>query len=342
MAGEGWRTLVDGMRTAGETLAEFTEGLDPSEQADGQRALTRALNNLLGRLEVDRDRPELVPFNGWREKFFMDNPDFRYWITDIRDNRTYRISGNVGDSVYQSITVYSGTGVADAAAVARLETGDLEIDSDGKFTATLADLPPGSSSVWVRYAHHSSDPASPGWCHIEVLDADDTPPSPTDLDRGLSRLGTVIANVTNVFELSTAADLKAPNGVRHWSAMAGGAAFTEPGIHYVRGAWQLADGEALVLEGSVPACRHWNIVLYNRFLNSLDHRHRTVTRTAASTTLTDGRFRFVLAAENPGVDGYDWLDTEGRPFGLFVLRFLHPVGEPELPTARRIRLEELR
>ncbi|KUI43123.1 hypothetical protein AU197_24145 [Mycobacterium sp. IS-1590] len=342
MAGDGWLALVDGMRVAGETLTESTKGLDPDEQADGQRALTRAVNNLLSRLEVDRDRPELVPFNGWRQKFFMDNPDFRYWITDIRDDRTYRISGNVGDSVYQSVTVYSGTGVADAAAVARVETGDLEIDSDGHFTATLADLPPGSSSVWVRYAHLSSDPASPGWCHIDVLDAGDPPPAPADLNRALSRLGTVIANVPKVFEMSTAADVQAPNAVRHWSAMAGGAAFTEPGIHYVRGAWQLADGEALVLEGEVPACRHWNIVLYNRFLNSLDHRHRTVTRTAASTTLRDGRFRYVLAAEDPGVDGYDWLDTEGRPFGLFVLRFLRPDRDPELPAVRRIRLEELR
>jgi hypothetical protein len=104
----------------------------------------------------------------------------------------------------------------------------------------------------------------------------------------------------------------------------------------------LAPGEALVLEGTPPSCRHWNIVLYSRFLTSLDHRHRTVTRTSASTTLRDGRFRFVLAAEDPGVDGGDWLDTEGRPFGLFVLRFLHAATEPDLPTARVVRLEELR
>ena len=330
------------MRTAGEALAEFTAGLDAQDRADGQRALVRAVNNLLGRLEVDRERPELAPFNGWREKFFMDNPDFRYWITDIRDDRSYEITGNVGDSVYQSITVYSGRGVADAAAVARWDSDDLDVDADGNYALTLADLPQGSSSFWVRYAHLRSDPARPGWCGIEVLDAASTPAAPADLDRALSRLGSVIANVPKVFQFSTAEDAHSPNTVRHWSAMAGGAAFTEPGIHYLRGAWHLADGEALILEGTPPACRHWNIVLYNRFLNSLDHRHRTVTRTAASTTLVDGRFRFVLAAEDPEVDGYDWLDTEGLGFGLFVLRFLHADAEPELPTARRVTLKELR
>lgn len=338
---DGWTTFVDGLRAAGDSLATATAGLGAAERAAGQRALVRAANNLLGRLESDRNRPELAPFNGWRQKFFMDNPDYRYWITDIRDDRRYRIIGNVGASVYQSITVYSGTGVADAASVLRLDSDDLSIGTGGDFAVPLGDLPPGSSSVWVRYAHERTDPDDPGWCRIEAFDIVDAAP-PADLDRSLARLGAVIANVPKVFEFSTAEDAKSPNTVRHWSAMAGGAAFTEPGIHYLRGAWELADGEALVLEGVPPSCRHWNIVLYNRFLNSLDYRHRTVSATGATATLTDGAFRFVLAASDPGVRGYDWLDTEGLPFGLFVLRFLHATTEPDLPTVRRIPLAELR
>lgn len=353
MTDDGWTALVDGMRAAGESLDAATAALDAAERADGRRALLRAVNNLLGRLEVDRDRPELMPFNGWREKFFMDNPDYRYWITDIRDDRSYRITGNIGQSVYQSITVYSGKGVGDAAAVARIDSDDLGVDADGDFGVTLATndfgaapgltLPSGSTSLWVRYAHHGADPERPGWCRIETLDP---PPAPAavrtrTLDAGLSRIGAVIANVPQVFELSVAADAKEPNTVRRWSAMAGGAAFTEPGIDYLRGAWQLDEGEALLIEGVPPPCRHWNIVLYSRFLNSLDYGHRTVSRTGASSTLTDGRYRFVLAARDPGVRGYDWLDTEGRRFGLFVLRFLQPGAAPDLPQAQRIRLGDL-
>jgi hypothetical protein len=131
-----------------------------------------------------------------------------------------------------------------------------------------------------------------------------------------------------------------PNEVRHWSEMAGGAAFTEPGIHYLRGAWQLADGEALVVEGEPPPCRWWNVLLYSRFLNSLDHRARSVSRTDATARLVDGRYRFVISGRDPG-GGWDWLDTEGRPFGLFVFRFLQPDHEPELPTVRRCGVDEL-
>ena len=99
-----WSELVDSLGEAGARLAAITEDLGPVEAADGYRALLRALNNQLGRFEVDRERPELVPFNGWREKFFMDNPDFRYWVADVRDDRRYRITGTVGDAAYQSIT----------------------------------------------------------------------------------------------------------------------------------------------------------------------------------------------------------------------------------------------
>ena len=118
-AADAWNTLADGLRDAGRKLAEATAHLAAAERTDGYRALARALNNQLGRLETDTERPEFVPFNGWREKFFMDNPDCRYWITDIRDDRRYRITGNVGDSAFQSITVYSGTGVAEMQIMAQ-------------------------------------------------------------------------------------------------------------------------------------------------------------------------------------------------------------------------------
>ncbi|MGE2737869.1 DUF1214 domain-containing protein [Mycolicibacterium vaccae] len=350
MTDSGWQTFVDGLRAAGENMTSATAALDEVDRADGQRALVRAVNNLMGRLETDPDRPELVPFNGRRQKFFMDNPDYRYWITDIRDDRSYRITGNIGESVYQSVTVYSGTGVADAAAVARLDSDSMSVDDAGNFTITLSPrdsglrLPSGSSSVWVRYVHRGPDPGDPGWCRIEVVGDDPGPDvgASGDLERALKRVGRTVAALPQVLEFAVAEDVAAPNAARHWSAMAGGAAFTEPGIHYVRGAWSLGDDEALILEGLPPACRHWNIVLYNRFLNSLDHRHRTVSRTDASSTLTDGGYRFALAARDPGLAGYDWLDTEGRRFGVFVMRFLHADVPPELPVARRVRIGELR
>lgn len=123
--------------------------------------------------------------------------------------------------------------------------------------------------------------------------------------------------------------------------MQGGAVYTEPGIHYQRGAWQLEPGQALVIEGAPVPARHWSVLLYSRFLNSLDYRNRTVSLTGPRIDLDGtGRFRIVLAGEDPGVP--NWLDTEGRPYGHFVIRWLQPSETPALPRVRVAELAELK
>jgi len=96
-----------------------------------------------------------------------------------------------------------------------------------------------------------------------------------------------------------------------------------------------------VIEGELVSCRYWNILAYSRFLNSLDHRYRPVAYTGATATVVDNRYRFVVSGTDLSTAG-DWIDTENRPFGVLVMRFLHPERPPQLPTVRRIALSELR
>jgi hypothetical protein len=347
-----WHAFVESLRAAGDQLAADTSGLDDAERADGFRALLRAVSNQLGRSEVDRDRPELVAFNGWRQKFLMDNPDFRYWVADIRADRRYRITGNRGDASYVSITAYA-TGREGAHATARLDSDSISFDETGGFEIYVGgeapdagdwlDLPDGASALWVRHFHGNIRTDRQGWCVIEPVEAPPVPP-PIDPSRfcgQLRRLASMTSALPQIFAAATAADHQRPNELRHWSEMTGGAVFTEPDIHYLRGSWQLDPGEALLIEGDLVACRYWNILGYSRYLNSLDHRHRPVSYTGVTADVTDGRYRFVLAAENPGIAA-DWIDTEGRPFGIVVMRFLQPERPPELPVLRRIRLTDLR
>lgn len=348
-----WTAFVDGLRAAGEKIAADTAELGPEAQADGYRALLRALNNQLGRFEVDRDRPELVPFNGWRQKMLMDNPDFRYWVADVHGDRRYRLTGAVGDAVYTSITAYSSSGALDASATSRIDSDSLTLDDEGRFDVTVSreapsdggdwlELPEGASAVWVRQFHDDAENDRLGWCRIEPIDPAPAPP-PIDGDRfahRLERLGGAMSMFPAIFESSIAHDLAHPNEVRHWSEMVGGAVFTEPEIHYLRGSWRLDEGEALVIEGDPVPCRYWNVMLYSRFLNSLDHRSRRVSLTDGTATLVDGRYRIVVSATDPGGPG-DWLDSEGRDVGLFVFRFLQPERTPVLPTVRRCHATDL-
>ncbi|MCB1028857.1 MAG: hypothetical protein KDB24_13975, partial [Microthrixaceae bacterium] len=51
-------------------------------------------------------------------------------------------------------------------------------------------------------------------------------------------------------------------------------------------------------------------------------------------------FTVVIAHEDPGVA--NWLDTEGRPFGLVFWRYLLPEGPIATPTAEVRALADLR
>ncbi len=350
---DAWHGFVDALRAAGEQVVADTADLSRAEQADGLRALLRSVANHLSRSEVDRDRPDLVPFNDWRQKFLMDNPDFRYWVADIHAGGQYRIRGNRGDAAYVSITVYAGAGGTEAQATARIDSESLTFDESGTYEIALGgdrpatgdwlDLPAGATVVWVRHFHNDVHRDTIGWCGIEPV-AEPPVPAPIDPDRfsrQLTRLATATSYLPQIWAAATAADLAQPNQVRRWEEMRGGAVYTEPGIHYLRGGWQLAPGEALLIEGELVDCRYWNILAYSRFLNSLDHRHRRVSYTGATATIADNRYRFVLAAERAGETDADWIDTEGRPEGIIVMRFLQPEHPPQLPTVTRMALRDI-
>ncbi|GAA0571059.1 DUF1214 domain-containing protein [Actinomadura livida] len=343
-----WADLVDALSAAGRLLDD--PALPEDERADGYRALLRGLHHQLARFEVDRERPELVPFNGWRQKFFMDNPDTRYWVADVRGDRRYRVTGHSGDAVYTSITAYTGSAGGTAAA-ARIDGDRLTTDPSGAFSVLVGGtepgtgpwlpLPEGNGQLWVRHFHDDVADDRPGRCTIEPLTPPEPPP-PIEAARfqhQVRRLATTIEMMPVAF--SAVEEQVEPNTVHHWAEMADGAAYTEPGIHYQRGAWRLGPDEALVIEGETVPCRHWNALLYSRYLNSLDYRHRTVSRTGATATLRDGRYRLVLAARPPeGPFDGDWLDTEGRPSGLIVLRWLHTEEAPPLPRVRVHPIDE--
>lgn len=348
---QAWQGLVDGLAQAGRRMEESASGLGPEEQADGFRALARALANQLGRLEADDARPELAPFNLWRQKFYMDNPDCLYWVAEIAGGGCYRIDGVARHAAFTSVNVYAGQGL-EAQTVARITTDELQCDADGRFTLTLGGepamaegqwvpIPEGANMVWVRQFY--DDPAlMDGDCEIVRLDAVPAPPwiEAERFSRRLKNMGLTVERASKVLARSAAVETDEANVIREWSEMQGGAVYTEPGIHYQRGAWRLEPGQALLIEGRSVAARHWSVLLYSRFLNSLDYRNRRVSLTGPRVAAdADGRFRIVISADDPGTP--NWLDTEGRPYGLFVIRWLQPAQTPDLPTCRLVALSEL-
>lgn len=71
-----------------------------------------------------------------------------------------------------------------------------------------------------------------------------------------------------------------------------------------------------------------------------DYVNRQVGLNRKQTKLeSDGSFRMVIAHSDPGVP--NWLDSEGRLFGIVFWRFFLPEGDIETPRAKVVPLAEV-
>jgi hypothetical protein len=106
------------------------------------------------------------------------------------------------------------------------------------------------------------------------------------------------------------------------------------------GCYDLADDEALVIQGTWPACRFWNLCLWNPYLQTHDYRYEQVTLNGGQVTYEDdGSWRIVVAAEDPGVP--NWLSTAGHPRGILWFRWFLPDHTPAPPTTTVMKLADL-
>ena len=118
------------------------------------------------------------------------------------------------------------------------------------------------------------------------------------------------------------------------SAM-GAAAENRPVI----GRFELADGEALILEFDPPVGVYWSISLGNPWLETINYgRHQSSLNGHQVVTDSDGKVRFVLSARDPGVA--NWLDTAGHSNGAMLLRCVRTETAP-VPGVRRVSADEV-
>ncbi len=105
--------------------------------------------------------------------------------------------------------------------------------------------------------------------------------------------------------------------------------------------FELDDGEALIVETDLPEVRpYWNIQLNDPYFNAIEYVYRlSSTNGAMATISSDGRFRGVIALEDPGVP--NWLDPAGFKEGTIFGRWYGCDSSPT-PTIKRVPLAQLR
>ncbi len=334
---------------------------------DAHRALMHMLQwGLVGLFERDPAAPRFHRIVDPDRKVLGDNPDAIFFDAPVSADHIYRVTGETKGAIYTSITVESGAawGAMGNKVVGVLNDESFDVDPDGRFEVVLGGEPrprnwlalPPSGSISTRHyfedpTYAAADPARVPVMRIEVIDAGGNPvttppPRPSDdtvaagirrvaglvreqtVDRppaAADRTYTWISRVPNVFP---APDRPGDLGLAAFDAS------------YAMAPFLIGPDEALVIRARWPQCRYANVCLWNRHLQTFDYASRSISLNRSQTVAdADGRFTAVIAHTDPGVG--NWLDTEGRAFGIVYWRFMLPEGDIETPRAEVVPVAEL-
>jgi hypothetical protein len=344
---------------------------DPEEIGEGQRSMAHILQTALSFwLEADPERPVFQLYVTPTRKLLGDNPDSIYYFAPIRDDRAYRIRGNVGAATFTSFTIESGSheGHAARSSVAALSDDEMSIAPDGSYEIIVSreqpesgnwlQLSPGASQVTTRHYHEARQcvAANPHrLIPIQIEPLDPAPLEPWGGDEQIARQLEYVANFVREHAVMSMTkttpefakklgwiSLEANRFTKpgQWVSASGDTAYGNTHAYYASAPYELAADEALVMSGRFPDCRFANVVLWNKFMQSFDFANRRISLNRKQVEYRDdGSFEIVLAATDPGVP--NWLDTEGRSKGQIYWRYVYPVEHPKRIKTKVVKLSSL-
>ncbi|MEM1114275.1 MAG: DUF1214 domain-containing protein, partial [Pseudomonadota bacterium] len=278
------------------------------------------------------------------KKMLGDNPDARYYTAVISDEHSYRIRGNLAGATYTSFTIeMSDNAEGNRGVGSAINDSQFEVDENGDFEIVVSreqaegnwlELNEGAASITTRHYFErevsvNNDALTHVPLSIENLVQQPPRPAPNDADiaAGIRRVISFLE--ANVISFGAASDLPwvstTPNVFNPIVIDNSNAAVNYAAVDnvYAMAPFVLQPDQALVIRGRFPKCRFCNLVLFNRFLQTFDYETRRVSLNRAQAVLEeDGSFKIILAARDPGHP--NWLDTEGRAYGLMFWRFQLP------------------
>ena len=331
---------------------------------DGYRSVASLLEGALYlTFELDAERPFFRRIVTRSRKMLGDNADAIYYTAPIRSDRAYRVTGNLAGAVYLSFTIEreSGEGGYSTETAGVLNDDRIDFSAGGDFEVFFGgasrdrnwlELVEGASEIIVRCYFEDPTPTAADVTRMVPLTIEPVepvgPPAPWDdasVAAGWRRVAAFVRSRTldqpKPGERVQPTWVSTTPNVFPKPELPGTFAFAAADAAYSMAPYLLAPDEALVITGRWPKCRFASVALWTRYLQTYDYAHRSAGLNRASTQLEpDGSFRMVLAPSDPGVP--NWIDTEGKPFGMVFWRFFLPEDDVETPQAMVVKLADLR
>lgn len=354
VTGEAWRQWCERLAAVGEEI--LGEGFPqvPRDRAEGFRWLTRLVVHAT-RMELEAGDPQFPRFVRYEtpdQQWGGPNPDNTYLRANIEAQTSYRIWANVRGVRQAIFSLHEGDmQLGEFGVYGERSLDDLHVAPDGGLEVLVSpqaqagnwiETHPGARIVTIRiYQSDWERDAAPAF-HIERVGAEGVAPPPVDpaaLARAFDRSAYWIERTARFWNEYTRAawERAEPNVATPPRAAPGGA----DNILYGSCCWELAAGEALLLECEVPEAQYWGFTLHTLgWLESGDFADRQTSLSDQQVYRDDdGRFRVVLCGSDPGAP--NWIDTDERTRGLLVYRWVWARNNPS-PTSRVVPVSELR
>jgi len=356
----GWEETLSRLQPVAKRLAEKLR--DPDDEQARQELykmmMSAVVGGYVGLVYNDPDYPEWVPMLSNALNFAAPVPDFVYTYAPIRGEGTYRVAGHRGTSLFAVLTVSETYFTRTDTPKPGLENYDLDeltIGDDGRFEVILSPerpsgyegdwwyLDPAATNLAVRHAMYDWLNEVDPRMSIERLDVPAIRP-PTSAEELSARMQEV--------------DSWVEYSIQHWLVHL--AATREKGIvnrfevhdysgftgsswpqTYLEGLFEIEEDEALIIETEIPEqVRYWSFLVADDLFATIDWTNRQSSLNGHQARLdSDGRFRGVVAARDPGVP--NWLDTGGCLSGALQGRWNQASSAPH-PSITRVRLADLR
>ena len=267
--------------------------------------------------------------------------------------RTYRVRGEKGDAVYLSLTVYGGPddGHYSERIVGTVNDRDARHRA-GRHVRARPQPGAGTTGTWLQLEpdavcrDHARLPRRPGArparssgtsspsTRRRRTGSTTTPSWPAASAPPSRGCGTRPKIVPLALGEPNTVDEPYPVPQQTFGWAAGDAA-------YAMGSFDLADDEALVIEGRSPECAFWNLCLWNPFLHTYNYDYERVDdqRRAAAVRAPTARGRSSSPTVTPAIR--TGCRPAGHPRGRIWFRWFYPSETPARPTTRVVKVPDV-